>query len=216
MKELLQKIKTHKIVVIMRAISPEKILPVTQALYDGGIRLIEITYNQSDPKHLEVTGNAIKAVSQNFKDMHVGAGTVITPQQLETTFKSGGEFVVSPNMDAGIIKKTVEMGMVSIPGALTPSEIVTAHSAGAHFVKLFPGGEFGPGYLKAITAPLNHIPILVVGGVDSNNMAEFLKAGAAGFGIGSNIVDKKLIDSENYTELTALAKTYTKQFEVQT
>jgi 2-dehydro-3-deoxyphosphogluconate aldolase/(4S)-4-hydroxy-2-oxoglutarate aldolase len=211
MKKILDGIAKYKIVVIMRKVQDDKILPVTQALYDGGIRLIEITYDQSDPNHLNSTGSAIKAIADNFKDMCVGAGTVLTPAQVESARDHGATFIVSPNTDAEVIKHTVELGLVSIPGALTPTEVVAAHKFGAHYVKLFPGGDFGPGYLKAVTAPINHIPIVVVGGVNASNMSEFMKAGAAGFGIGSNIVDKKLIDSSDYAGLTELAKTYTCQ-----
>jgi 2-dehydro-3-deoxyphosphogluconate aldolase/(4S)-4-hydroxy-2-oxoglutarate aldolase len=145
--------------------------------------------------------------------MQVGAGTVLTAQQVDTARANGASFIVSPNTDADVIRRAVSLGMVSIPGALTPTEVVAAHNLGASFVKLFPGGDLGSGYLKAICAPISHIPILVVGGVNAENMQEFIKAGAAGFGIGSNIVDKKLIDSGAYTRLSELAKSYTGQFE---
>jgi len=97
----------------------------------------------------------------------------------------------------------------SIPGALTPSEIVLAYEAGADFVKLFPAGEFGVSYVKSICSPLNYIPILAVGGIDHNNMKDFFEAGVSGVGIGSNIVKKTLISMRKFDELTVLAKKYT-------
>lgn len=215
MKLVIEAIERHKIVVIMRKLPDAQILPVTEALYDGGIRVIEVTFDQSDPDCLLRTGSAIQAIAESFQGrMHVGAGTVLTKQQVDTAKASGASFIVSPNTDSEVIAHSVEQGLLSIPGALTPSEIVLAHHSGASFVKLFPGGDFGPGYVKAICAPINHIPILVVGGVDANNMKDFLKAGAVGIGVGSNIVDKKLIESGSYAQLTELAKKYTQQIDV--
>ena len=212
MEKILEGINKHKIVVIMRKVAGDKILPVTQALYDGGIRMIEVTYDQSSDNHLSETGNAIKAIADEFKGrMHVGAGTVITTAQASSAQEHGAEFIVSPNTDEEVIAHTRKLDMVSIPGAFTPSEVVKAHKYGAHYVKLFPGGDLGPGYLKSITAPISHIPILVVGGVNADNMGDFFKAGAAGFGIGSNIVSQKLIDAGDYSKLTELALSYTKQ-----
>ena len=98
-----------------------------------------------------------------------------------------------------------------MPGALTPSEVVAAHSAGAGIVKLFPAGDLGVGYIKAMMAPINHIPMVAVGGVDDKNLKEFLDAGLHGAGIGSNIVNAKLIKEGRFAELTELAKKYTCQ-----
>lgn len=211
MNKILEGIAKHKIVVIMRKVAKDKVLPVTQALYDGGVRMVEITYDQSSPTHLEETGEAIKTIAQAFAGkMHVGAGTVLTTVQAASAKEYGAQFIISPNTDEEVIRHTREMGLVSIPGAFTPSEVVNAHKYGAHYVKLFPGGDLGPGYLKAITAPISHIPILVVGGVNADNMQDFLKAGAAGFGIGSNIVSQKLIEQGAYDKLTELALSYTR------
>jgi len=212
MEKILKGIAEHKIVVIMRKVAADKILPVTQALYDGGIRMIEVTYDQSSANHLAETGAAIRAIADEFKGrMYVGAGTVLTTVQASSAQEYGAEFIVSPNTDEAVIVHTRKLGMISIPGAFTPSEVVQAHNYGAHYVKLFPGGDLGPGYLKSITAPISHIPIIVVGGVDAENMGDFIKAGAAGIGIGSNIVSQKLIDVGAYDKLTELALTYTSQ-----
>ncbi len=107
--------------------------------------------------------------------------------------------------------KTRELDMVSIPGALTPTEILKAHNYGADFVKLFPVTAMGSEYVKAIKAPLSHIDFLAVGGIDEKNISEYLKAGVCGFGIGSNIADKNLIASKNYSGLTKLAEKYTRE-----
>ena len=149
----------------------------------------------------------IKMLAENFEGkMLVGAGTVLTKEQVDITKASGGKFIISPDANAEVIKYTKEKGLVSMPGALTPTEIQAAHSAGADFVKLFPITNMGVSYVKAVSAPLKHIKLIAVGGVDANNMAEYLEAGAVGFGLGSNIVDKKMLEKDDYASITALAE----------
>ena len=138
--------------------------------------------------------------------MFVGAGTVTSPELVEMTAKAGGSFIVSPDTDVMVIKKTRELNLVSMPGAMTPSEIKVAHEAGADFVKLFPIGNLGAGYLKAVKAPLSHIKMTAVGGVNENNAAEFLKAGASGLGVGGNLAKKEWIENGEYGKLTEAAK----------
>ena len=127
---------------------------------------------------------------------------------MELTHKYGGRFIISPNTNKDIIEYTVANQMVSIPGAMTPSEIEAAYEYGADFVKLFPVTSLGIDYVKAVRAPLCHIPLLAVGGIDLNNIKDYLKAGLCGFGIGSNIVDKKLLEQNNWYEITSLAERY--------
>ena len=140
--------------------------------------------------------------------MQIGAGTVLKTSQIALTREAGGKFIISPDTNPALIERTVALGMVSIPGALTPTEAQTAHRAGADFVKLFPITSLGAAYVKAIRAPLSHIRFLAVGGVDEHNMADYLRAGICGFGIGSNIVDRKKIESGDFAGVTALAKDF--------
>jgi 2-dehydro-3-deoxyphosphogluconate aldolase/(4S)-4-hydroxy-2-oxoglutarate aldolase len=205
-------VKQYKIIAIMRKVSHADIIPVAEALYAGGIRLIEVTFNQASATGKQSTAKSIKALCDHFGDkMFIGAGTVMNVHQVETAVCAGAKFIVSPNTNLQVIKRTIELGAVSIPGALTPSEIALAYEAGAEFVKLFPAGEFGISYIKSIRAPLNHIPILAVGGIDDNNMKDFFEAGVSGVGIGSNIVKNTLISMRKFDELTVLAKKYTEQ-----
>ena len=202
-----QWIEKEKIVAIVRGAEPEQCKAVAQALYAGGIRLMEITYDQRKPESWQATANAIGALAREYEGrMFVGAGTVTSPELVELTAKAGGAFIISPDTDVAVIKKTRELGLVSMPGAMTPSEIKTAHNAGADFVKLFPVGSLGAGYLKAVKAPLSHIKIMAVGGVNEENAAEFLKAGAAGLGVGGNLAKKAWIEAGEYDRLTAAAK----------
>ena len=141
--------------------------------------------------------------------MYIGAGTVLKESQVQLTKNAGGTFIISPDTNTDVIKKTSELGLVSIPGALTPSEIQKAHISGADFVKLFPVTSMGVEYVKAVSAPLSHIKLLAVGGVGLDNIPDYLKAGVSGFGLGSNIIDKKALDEGDYKTITELAKQYT-------
>ncbi len=205
-------IKQYKIIAIIRKIPQADIVPVAEALYAGGIRLIEVTFDQAIAEGEQSTAESIKALCDHFGDkMFIGAGTVMSVRQVETAVRVGAKYIISPNTNLQVIKKTSELGIVSIPGALTPSEIVFAYEAGAQFVKLFPASEFGVSYIKSIRSPLNYIPLIAVGGVDSSNMKDFFEAGVSGVGIGSNIVKNTLISMKKFDELTALAKKYTEQ-----
>lgn len=206
-ESIIDLIEKEKIIAIVRGAEPEQCEAVAKALYAGGIRLMEITYDQRRPESWQATANAIGALAREYEGrMFVGAGTVTSPELVELTAKAGGAFIISPDTDVAVIKKTRELGLVSMPGAMTPSEIKTAHNAGADFVKLFPVGSLGAGYLKAVKAPLSHIKIMAVGGVNEENAAEFLKAGAAGLGVGGNLAKKAWIEAGEYDRLTAAAK----------
>ncbi len=207
--KVIETISAEKIVVIVRGVEKEKLIPLAEAMYAGGIRLLEVTYSANGSVSDEDTAANIKMLSEHFAGrMYIGAGTVLSEKQVELTKKAGGMFIISPDTCPEVIKKTVELGMVSMPGALTPSEIQLAHRSGADFVKMFPITNMGPAYVKAVKAPLSHIKLLAVGGVDETNMADYLKAGVCGFGVGSNIIDKKALAEENYAAITELAKKY--------
>lgn len=211
-QDVINKILEEKLVVIVRGIKSDAIIPLAEAMHAGGIRALEITYNASNPAEDEEVAENIKKLTEHFGDkMIIGAGTVLNTKQVELTKAAGGKFIISPNVNVNVIEKTCELGMVSIPGALTPTECEQAHEVGADFVKLFPITNLGSGYVKAMKAPLSHIRFLGVGGIDENNMAEYLKAGVCGFGIGSNIVNKKLIEAEDFATITELARVYTSQ-----
>lgn len=208
MKESIkQAIKEHKLIAIVRGVEPETCLKIAEALYDGGFRLMEITYDQKCPENWESTAKTIGAVAKAFAGkMYVGAGTVTCPELVELTHKYGGQFIISPDANEDVIRRTCELGMVSIPGVLTPTEVMTAHRAGADFVKLFPAGSLGPGYVKAVKAPISHVDMLVVGGIDENNVADFLAVGAAGAGIGGNLVNKKWVEAGEFDKITEIAR----------
>ena len=207
--KVIESVEKEKIIVIVRGIAKESLIPMTEAMYEGGVRLLEITYDATGKTPDEETAANIEMLAKHFEGrMFIGAGTVIRPNQVELTAKAGGAFIISPDTNKEIIEKTRELGLVSMPGALTPTEIADASRFGADFVKLFPVTTFGPEYVKAVKAPLAHVKLLAVGGVDASNMEEYLKAGISGFGIGSNIVNKKLIEAGEFGKITELAKEF--------
>ena len=208
-EQIINTIEKEKIIVIVRGVEKEKLIPLAEAMYVGGIRLLEVTYSANGKVSDEETAENIGILAKHFEGrMYIGAGTVLTEKQVELTAKVGGKFIISPDTCPEVIRKTRELGLVSMPGALTPSEMQIAHRNGADFVKLFPITSLGASYVKAVKAPLSHLKILAVGGVNENNIAEYLKAGINGFGLGSNIIDKKKIAENDWAGITNLAKKY--------
>lgn len=208
-EQVINSVLENKIIVILRGFARETLIPLAEAMYDGGIRLIEITFSADGKISDEAIAADIKLLADHFGNrMHIGAGTVLKESQVELVKAAGGKFIISPDMNESIIGKTRELGLVSMPGALTPTEVQAAHRAGADFVKLFPVSTFGADYVKAITAPLSHIKLLAVGGVKDTNMREYLDAGACGFGIGTTIANKKFVENGEYDKITELAKKY--------
>lgn len=208
-------IKERKIIAIVRNLKSEYMLKLADALYIGGIDLIEITFNQNDPASWKVTAEAIKVIGKHMEGkMLVGAGTVITEEQLDMTKKAGAKFIITPNTNPDLIRKVKVYGLVSIPGAFTPSEIETAWEAGADMVKVFPAGNLGPSYIKAVKAPLSHIPLMAVGGVNEKNTADFIAAGCCGVGVGGNLVNKNRIENDEWDKIIALAVEFRKAVEM--
>lgn len=193
----------NKIISIVRGAKPEDTLKIAKALRDGGVRLIEITLNS--PNALE----SIELISQELgEEMVVGAGTVLDPETARAALLAGSKFILSPTVHLETIKMTKRYGAVSIPGAFTPTEILTAYENGGDIIKVFPA-SVGPNYFKDIRGPLSHIPLLPTGGVTLENITEFQKAGVVGFGIGSSLVNAKQEVNEKYlTALTQKAKSF--------
>lgn len=209
-EEIIKQVEQHKVIAIIRGVEPEKSLKVAKALYEGGIRMIEVTFDQKDEEKQKGTAESIRRISEYFQgEVYVGAGTVTNVKLVEMAAQAGAQYIISPDTAEDVIKRTRELGLVSMPGALTPTEIMNAHKWGADFVKLFPIGSLGTAYIKAVKAPLNHIKLLAVGGVNENNITEFLDAGCYGAGIGGNLVNKKWIENEEFEKITETARTLT-------
>ena len=210
MRELvINEVKKHKIVAIVRGMDKEKTVKIAKALYEGGIRFVEVTFNQKNPDKFYETAECIKAIREEMGDkMFVGAGTVTSVELVDTAAEAGALYIISPDMDEAVIKRTRELGLVSMPGAYTATEAKKAYNAGADFVKLFPCIGDAPAYVKALCAPFNHIPFLAVGGVNADNAADFIKAGAVGVGVGSCLANKKWADAGDFHLITEEAKKF--------
>ena len=208
---VIESILKNKIIVIMRGLTPDRLIRTVEAMEKGGIRLVEVTFDQSGKTPDAVTAENIRLLTETFEGrVLVGAGTVMTAEQAELAAAAGAKFIISPDSCREVIERTVELGMVSIPGVFTPTEAANAHRWGADFVKLFPNSEVNISYLKCLTVPLSHIRFLAVGGVNADNLADYLAAGAVGVGVATSIVNKKLISEERYDEITAAALSHTK------
>lgn len=211
-EQTIKAIEKNKIIVILRGVEQKDLIPLCEAMYDGGIRLVECTYDAQGRIADEEIAARIGMLAAHFAGrMHFGAGTVLREKQVALTASVGGEFIISPDTNPEIIAATKGAGLVSIPGAITPSEVSAAHRAGADFVKLFPIEFYGAKYVKTLSAPLSHVKMLSVGGVTPENITEHLAVGACGVGVGSGIADKKLIAAGDFAGITALAKKYTEK-----
>ena len=200
-------IEKEGLIVIFRGVALEKIGKTVEALYNGGVRIVEIAFNPSDKDTISKTTALIRKVKEVMGDkMLVGAGSVISEEFVLAAYEAGAEFIFSPDTDVDIIRLTKKLGLISIPGALTPTECKTAYKNGADIVKLFPATINDVDYIKGITRPLSHIPFICVGGTNENTIEAFIKAGAKGVGTGISILKPELIENEDYTEITRLAK----------
>ena len=205
--EIKEQVDKEKVIAIVRGVSTEKCLKVADALYEGGIRLMEVPFNPKDPSSDEETANCIAAIAKKYAGkMLVGSGTVLTVKQVELTAQAGGSYTIAPNTNADVIRRTVELGMVAMPGAMAPTEIEYAHECGAEYVKLFPAANLGTDYVKAIRAPLSHIKLLAVRGVSEKNFADFLKVGMSGASVGGNLANKAWIEAGEYEKITEVAR----------
>ncbi|MCI8436352.1 MAG: bifunctional 4-hydroxy-2-oxoglutarate aldolase/2-dehydro-3-deoxy-phosphogluconate aldolase [Lawsonibacter sp.] len=205
-QSVLERIYEEKIIAIVRGIPSGKIAALAQALAEGGVSCIEVTFDQTNP---EETLTSLRTIKSELGDrICLGAGTVMTVEQVEQAAQAGAEYMISPNVDEAVIRATKALGKVSIPGAMTPTETAFAYQCGADIVKLFPAGLLGPAYIKAVKTPLKHIPVSAVGNITIENCADFIQAGAVGVGVGGNLVSALLVKEGCFSQITATARAY--------
>ena len=205
--QICQKIISEKLIAIIRGTDQYHCLKTAEALCDGGICLVEVTFNQKDPASFQETAGTIQAIQQSFAGaVFPGAGTVMSEEQVCLAADAGARYIISPDVSQDVIRRTRSLGLVSMPGALSPSEIVQAYQWGADFVKVFPASSLGCDYIKAIKAPISHIPLMAVGGINADNLRDFLNAGCIGAGLGGNLVNKDWIQNNEYHKITETAR----------
>src|SRR3954464_14552934 len=203
-KELnLRRVLDCGVVAVVRSPDSGQLVEVCRALADGGVTVVEIT--MTVPDALDV----VRAVRRALGDrVLLGAGTILDPETARAALLAGAEYLVSPTLDLDVIRLCQRYDKLVMPGAFTPTEILTAWEAGADIVKVFPADVVGPAFFKAVRAPLPQVKLMPTGGVDLNTAADFLKAGAACLGVGGKLVDAKAVAAGDFTRLTALAKQY--------
>ncbi|RSL32169.1 bifunctional 4-hydroxy-2-oxoglutarate aldolase/2-dehydro-3-deoxy-phosphogluconate aldolase [Salibacterium salarium] len=205
----IQDIKENGVVAIIRGADPESIEDMAEALLEGGVRTLEIT--METPNVLA----AIEKLRKTYKDeLIVGAGTVLDPETARSAIMAGAQFIFAPTVNPETIKMAKRYGVISIPGAMTPTEILTAYESGADVIKVFPANLFGPRYLKDIKGPLPQIPLMPTGGITVDNIKEYIDHGAVAVGVGSALVNtKNPWNNEEKEALTKRARAFTDAYQ---
>ncbi len=193
-------VKEKKIIAVIRSNQIDLAILMAKAVAKGGINLIEITWNSENPTKI------IEILTQELPNCILGAGTILTKTHLKEVVKCSGKFVFCPHINLNLIKKAHQYQIPIIPGALTPTEIITAWQNGATAVKVFPIASVGGvNYLKNLQSPLSHIPLIPTGGVTLDNAKKLIDAGAIAVGLGGDLFPKKLIETKNWEAITEIA-----------
>jgi 2-dehydro-3-deoxyphosphogluconate aldolase/(4S)-4-hydroxy-2-oxoglutarate aldolase len=204
---LLQEIIESGVVAVIRGAQPDTIIPIAKSLAAGGVKAIEITAETPGAISL------IEKVTCELGDQIIaGAGTVLDPETARSAIMYGAKFIFSPTINKETIKIAKRYGIISVPGAFTPTEILTGYECGADLIKVFPANILGPGYLKDVHGPLPHIPLMPTGGINLENTGSYIKAGAVAVGVGSTLVNtKEVMDEDYFRNLTAKAQSFIEQ-----
>ena len=206
--EDLIRLKESGLIAVIRRPKKSQIHYIAEALVEGGAGALEITLDT--PGALEM----IRELKGKFNDrVLVGAGTVLDAVSAKSAIDAGSDFIFCPSFDVETIQLTNRYGKISIPGVMTPTEIVQAYSAGADLLKIFPGAALGENYIKDLQGPLGHIPMMPTGGVNLDNVETFIKNGAVAVGAGGSLVDAKAIAEERYEVLTEISKEFIKRIQ---
>ncbi|MAE66938.1 MAG: 2-dehydro-3-deoxyphosphogluconate aldolase [Phycisphaeraceae bacterium] len=194
------------IVAVVRASAPDSLVDLCQALVEGGVAAVEIT--MTTPGALGVIESASRRLPSHCV---IGVGSVLDPETARAAILSGAKYVVAPTLNLDVIEMAHRYGCPVIPGALTPTEIMTAWQAGADMVKVFPANHFGPRYIKDLLGPMPQLRLTPTGGVDLDTAADWIRAGCACLGVGSALIRKDLIESGDWAAMTDLAAKYVEQ-----
>jgi 2-dehydro-3-deoxyphosphogluconate aldolase/(4S)-4-hydroxy-2-oxoglutarate aldolase len=202
-QQQLERVFRSVIVAVIRAPSGEQLLDVAQALLAGGVEVMEVTFT------VPGAGRVIERVAERLGDkILLGAGTVLDAETARIALLAGAEFIVSPSTNLEVIRICRRYGKLAMPGAFTPTEVVTAFEAGADLVKIFPCDVGGPAYLKALHGPLPQIPLMPTGGITLENAADYLKAGACALGVGGSLVESKAVTDRDFARIEEQARRF--------
>lgn len=199
----LARVEKSGLVAIMRADSGERLLDVTEALADGGIEVVEVTF--TTPGAIDI----LKLMKHAFGDrLLIGAGTVLDPETARAAILAGAEFLVTPCVNVDVIRLGNRYDKLVCPGAFTPTEVLTAWDAGAPLIKLFPAEIGGPAHVQALKGPFPQIPLMATGGVTLETLPAFFKAGVSAVGLGGSLVPKSAIAAGDYERITGIARQF--------
>lgn len=200
----LKRVLDRAIIAVVRLPSGEQLIDVAEALLAGGVEVLEITFTV--PRATKV----LETVADRLGDkVLLGAGTVLDTETARAALLAGAEYLVSPTLNLDVIQMARRYGKLVMPGAFSPTEILTAWEAGADIVKVFPSDVTGPKYLKAVRGPLPQVRLMPTGGVNLDTAADFLKAGACALGVGGSLVEPKAVAAGDFERISSLAKQYT-------
>lgn len=206
--ENLIRLKESGLVAVIRRPKKSQINYIAEALVEGGTGALEITLDT--PGALDM----IHELKEKFQDkVLVGAGTVLDAISAKSAIDAGSDFIFCPSFDIETVQITNRYGRISIPGVMTPTEMVQAYSVGADLLKVFPGAALGENYIKDLQGPLGHIPMMPTGGVSVDNVETFIKNGAVAVGAGGSLVDGKAIAEERYEVITEISKEFVKRIQ---
>jgi len=201
--EDLTRVLNSGIVAVIRSPSSEQLVEVAKALYEGGVDVLEVTFTV--PRVLEIIAAVRQALGNKVL---LGAGTVLDPESARAAFLAGAEYIVSPTVNLDVIKLCNRYDKLAMPGAFTPTEVLTAWEAGADIIKVFPADVGGPNYLKSLHGPLPQVRLLPTGGVNLDTIGAFLKAGACAVGLGGALVEPEAVKTGNMARIRSLAEQY--------
>lgn len=200
----LERMLQSGVIAVMRGVEGRTVVPAAEALVEGGVTTLEVTADTPG------AAESMERLAETFasEDVVVGAGTVLDAQTARTMLLAGAEFIVSPTFEPDVVETANRAGVPVIPGIMTPTEALDAYEAGADAVKLFPARTVGPDHLAALRGPLEQLTVIPTGGIDRDNAAAFLRAGAAAIGIGSALVSDEIAAEEDWEALTERAEAF--------
>ncbi|GGE24448.1 2-dehydro-3-deoxy-phosphogluconate aldolase [Marinithermofilum abyssi] len=200
---LIQRMTESGIIAVIRRVPKDRIPPLVESLIKGGVTALEITVDSPG------VYSVLRKVSEVIGERAViGAGTVIDATSAERAIESGAEFLFSPSLHPDVIRVALRHGKVAVPGVMTPTEMIMALEYGADMVKIFPAGVLGPKYIRDILAPFPQIPVIPTGGINLENVASFIEAGAAAVGIGGELVDRRSVETSDFERIARTAELY--------
>lgn len=202
-EDVIRRIRTSGLIAILRHTDAQKAIETAQALHAAGVDVVEVTLNTQGALEM------VRTLIDHFRDrLVIGAGTVLSTEAAQEAIAAGARLIVSPHLDEAIVRLAVAREIAVIPGAFTPTEIYRAWTSGGSLVKVFPAGSVGPRYIRDLLAPLDQVPLVPTGGVNLENAADFIKAGAAALGLGSALVDPRLVKEGRFDQISETARAF--------